>query len=133
MLPVQLVFTRTKSRRNFYTQVERQSFHTGCLCGEFSAQRAREIGLVQEVVPAGQQISRAMDARNAPLDVQVTKSGALRRFRSSPCRPIASRGTAVAEIAVSADGRFVDASSRGHDSIGCLPSTRQPAGWRRPA
>jgi hypothetical protein len=25
---VQLVFTSTKSRRNFYTQVERQSFHT---------------------------------------------------------------------------------------------------------
>jgi hypothetical protein len=27
MLPVQLVFTSMKSRRNFYTQVERQSFH----------------------------------------------------------------------------------------------------------
>jgi VCBS repeat-containing protein len=27
-LPVQLVFTSTKSRRKFYTQVERQSFHT---------------------------------------------------------------------------------------------------------
>jgi hypothetical protein len=28
MLSVQLVFTSTKSRRKFYTQVERQSFHT---------------------------------------------------------------------------------------------------------
>src|ERR1017187_10067286 len=28
VLPVQLVFTSTKSRRKFYTQVERQSFHT---------------------------------------------------------------------------------------------------------
>src|ERR1700676_5539121 len=27
-LPVQLVFTSPKSRRKFYTQVERQSFHT---------------------------------------------------------------------------------------------------------
>ena len=30
------------------------------LCDEFSAARAREIGLVQEVVPAGQQVERAM-------------------------------------------------------------------------
>ncbi|MBR0715948.1 crotonase/enoyl-CoA hydratase family protein [Bradyrhizobium liaoningense] len=51
------------------------------LCDEFSAQRAREIGLVQEVVPAGQQIDRAMAlaeiiARNAPLGIQVTKEAA---------------------------------------------------------
>ena len=31
------------------------------LCDEFTAARAREIGLVQEVVPAGQQIERAME------------------------------------------------------------------------
>ena len=51
------------------------------LCDEFSAQRAREIGLVQEVVPAGQQIERAIElaatiARNAPLGIQVTKEAA---------------------------------------------------------
>jgi enoyl-CoA hydratase/carnithine racemase len=51
------------------------------LCDEFSAQRAREIGLVQEVVPAGQQVPRAMElaaiiARNAPLGIQVTKEAA---------------------------------------------------------
>jgi len=33
------------------------------LCDEFNAQRAREIGLVQEVVPAGQQVARAMEDR----------------------------------------------------------------------
>ena len=41
---VQLVFTSTKSRRNFYTQVERQSFHTAlyedfrvkCYCNSMS-------------------------------------------------------------------------------------------------
>src|SRR5207247_1471911 len=51
------------------------------LCDEFSAARAREIGLVQEVVPAGKQIDRAMElaatiARNAPLGIQVTKEAA---------------------------------------------------------
>src|SRR5258707_1408679 len=53
------------------------------LCDEFTAARAREIGLVQEVVPAGQQVERAMAlaaiiARNAPLGVQVTKEAALK-------------------------------------------------------
>jgi enoyl-CoA hydratase len=48
------------------------------LCDEFSAAEAYRIGLVQEVVPAGQQVERAMQiARlinaNAPLGIQVTK------------------------------------------------------------
>jgi len=48
------------------------------LCDEFSAQEAYRIGLVQEVVPAGRHVERAMEiARiintNAPLGVQVTK------------------------------------------------------------
>jgi hypothetical protein len=34
-LTVQLVFTSAKSRTNFYTQVERQSFHTACIGGLF--------------------------------------------------------------------------------------------------
>jgi enoyl-CoA hydratase len=57
------------------------------LCDEFDAARADKIGLVQEVVPAGQQIERAMAvaaliARNAPLGIQVTKEGA-RKFIAS--------------------------------------------------
>lgn len=53
------------------------------LCDEFTAARAREIGLVQEVVPAGQQIERAMAlaatiARNAPLGIQVTKEASVK-------------------------------------------------------
>jgi enoyl-CoA hydratase/carnithine racemase len=53
------------------------------LCDEFTAARAREIGLVQEVVPAGQQIGRAMAlaaiiARNAPLGIQVTKEASVK-------------------------------------------------------
>ena len=48
------------------------------LCDEFSAEEALRIGLAQEVVPAGQQVERAMEiariiARNAPLGIQVTK------------------------------------------------------------
>lgn len=48
------------------------------LCDEFSAAEAHRIGFVQEVVPAGQHISRAMElaeiiTKNAPLGIQVTK------------------------------------------------------------
>ena len=51
------------------------------LCDEFSAERAYKIGLVQEIVPAGQQIERAMAvaaliARNAPIGIRVTKEAA---------------------------------------------------------
>ena len=52
------------------------------LCDEFNAERACKIGLVQEVVPAGTQVARAMEiagliAKNAPLGIQVTKEAAL--------------------------------------------------------
>jgi enoyl-CoA hydratase len=48
------------------------------LCDEFTAAEAHRIGLVQEVVPAGTQVERAMAladiiAKNAPLGIQVTK------------------------------------------------------------
>jgi enoyl-CoA hydratase/carnithine racemase len=48
------------------------------LCDEFNAAEAHRIGLVQEVVPAGTQVERAMQlartiAANAPLGIQVTK------------------------------------------------------------
>lgn len=51
------------------------------LCDEFNAERALKVGLVQEVVPAGQQVERAMElarliTQNAPLGVQVTKEAA---------------------------------------------------------
>ena len=53
------------------------------LCDEFSASRAHEIGLVQEVVAVGQQIDRAMAiataiTRNAPLGIQVTKEASVK-------------------------------------------------------
>ena len=51
------------------------------LADEFGAEEAYRIGLVQEVVPLGTQVDRAMElaeriAANAPLGVQVTKKAA---------------------------------------------------------
>lgn len=51
------------------------------LCDEFDAHEAKRIGLVQEVVPHGDQTERAMElaqtiAKNAPLGVQVMKKAA---------------------------------------------------------
>jgi enoyl-CoA hydratase/carnithine racemase len=48
------------------------------LCDEFDAAEAYRVGLVQEVVPSGTQIDRAIElariiTANAPLGVQVTK------------------------------------------------------------
>lgn len=48
------------------------------LCDEFDAAEAYRVGLVQEVVPHGTQIDRAMElaeivAKNAPLGIQLTK------------------------------------------------------------
>jgi enoyl-CoA hydratase/carnithine racemase len=53
------------------------------LCDEFTAAEAYRVGMVQEVVPAGQQVSRAMEladiiAKNAPLGIQVTKEAGLK-------------------------------------------------------
>jgi len=64
------------------------------LCDEFSAGRAREIGLVQEVVAVGQQIDRAMAiataiARNAPLGIQVTKEASVKYIEAGEQAAIA--------------------------------------------
>ncbi|MGY3036377.1 enoyl-CoA hydratase [Bradyrhizobium sp. USDA 4354] len=64
------------------------------LCDEFSAERAHAIGLVQEVVPPGEQVGRAMAlaaiiARNAPLGIQVTKEAAAKYVESGEAAAIA--------------------------------------------
>lgn len=51
------------------------------LCDEFGADEAYRVGFVQEVVPHGTQVERAMEvaqliAKNAPLGIQVTKAAA---------------------------------------------------------
>lgn len=65
------------------------------LCDEFSAAEAHRIGLVQEVVPAGQQAARAMEiARliggNAPLGIQVTKEAGYRYIEAGEQAAIAA-------------------------------------------
>jgi len=69
-----------------------------CSCAMNSRhQRAREIGLVQEVVPAGQQVERAMAlaaiiARNAPLGIQVTKEAAAKYVEHGEAAALAASG-----------------------------------------
>lgn len=69
------------------------------LCDEFGAQEAHRIGFVQEVVPVGTQIERAMElarlvAANAPLGIQVTKLAARRYIEAGE----AAATAAIAEI-----------------------------------
>lgn len=52
------------------------------LCDEFDAQRALHLGFVQEVVPYGEHINRAIElaktiCKNAPIGIQATKEAAL--------------------------------------------------------
>ncbi|MGY3603042.1 MULTISPECIES: crotonase/enoyl-CoA hydratase family protein [unclassified Bradyrhizobium] len=80
------------------------------LCDEFTAQRAREIGLVQEVVPAGQQIARAMElaaaiARNAPLGIQATKEAAVKYIEGGEAAAIAFIPSIRERVLNSADAR----------------------------
>lgn len=80
------------------------------LCDEFSAPRAREIGLVQEVVPAGQQVGRAMAlaeiiARNAPLGIQVTKEAAAKYIEGGEAAAIAYIPDIKGRVLNSADAR----------------------------
>lgn len=65
------------------------------LCDEFDAQRALQIGLVQEVVPAGQQVERAVEiarriSRNAPLGLRAMKEAALKYIQAVEAMAIAA-------------------------------------------
>lgn len=65
------------------------------LVDEFGAAEAHRIGLVQEVVPAGQQVQRAMElaeiiASNAPLGIQVTKATARKFWEAGEAAAIAA-------------------------------------------
>ncbi|HKC52746.1 MAG TPA: crotonase/enoyl-CoA hydratase family protein [Myxococcota bacterium] len=65
------------------------------LCDEFDAERAREIGLVQEVVPYGRHIERGMElahaiCKNAPLGLRAMKHAALRYIEANEAAAIAA-------------------------------------------
>ncbi len=64
------------------------------LCDEFDAERALQIGLVQEVVPAGQQVARASEiahriAGNAPIGIRAMKEAALKFIQAGEAMAIA--------------------------------------------
>ena len=80
------------------------------LCDEFSAERAQAIGLVQEVVPPGEQIERAMAlaaiiARNAPLGIQVTKEAAAKYVEGGEAAAIAYIPNIRGRVLGSADAK----------------------------
>ncbi len=80
------------------------------LCDEFTATRALEIGFVQEVVPVGEQVERAMAlaaiiARNAPLGIQVTKEAAAKYVEQGEAAAIAYIPTVRDRVLGSADAR----------------------------
>jgi enoyl-CoA hydratase/carnithine racemase len=65
------------------------------LCDEFDAKRALELGLVQEVVPNGTQLARALElaqriARNAPLGLRAMKEAALTYVAAQEAAAIAA-------------------------------------------
>lgn len=80
------------------------------LCDEFDAARARQIGLVQEVVPLGRQVERGLEmarliAANAPLGIQVTKEAALRYCAAAEAEACAMLPEIRARVLASADAK----------------------------
>jgi enoyl-CoA hydratase/carnithine racemase len=78
------------------------------LCDEFSAAEAYRIGLVQEVVPAGRQIERAIEiaraiAANAPLGVQVTKEAGRKFVEAGEQAAVSAVATIRERVMQSAD------------------------------
>jgi enoyl-CoA hydratase/carnithine racemase len=80
------------------------------LCDEFDAQRALEIGLVQEVVQFGNHIERGMEiahsiARNAPLGLRAMKQAALRYIEAGEAAAIAAIRGVKAQVMDSEDAK----------------------------
>lgn len=80
------------------------------LCDEFGAQRALEIGLVQEVVPAGKQIDRAVEiakliSKNAPLGIRAMKQAALKYIEAGERSAVAAIATVRDRVMDSEDAK----------------------------
>jgi enoyl-CoA hydratase len=80
------------------------------LCDEFDAERALRIGLVQEVVPAGQQVARATKiaqriAGNAPLGIRAMKEAALKFIQPGEAMAVAAIPAIHAAVMGSEDAR----------------------------
>ena len=84
---------------------------------EFDAEEALRIGLVQQVVPAGEQLGRALElaeriAQQAPLAVQATKASSLRYEREGVEACIAALTPVQSELLASEDAAEGVASFR---------------------
>lgn len=78
------------------------------LCDEFDAQRALQLGLVQEVVPFGKHVERGMElaqrvAKNAPLGLRAMKEAALRYIEAGEAAAIAAIPAVRERVMSSAD------------------------------
>lgn len=93
------------------------------LADEFDAERAYKIGLVQEIVPPGEETMRAMQlaeliAANAPIGVQATKAAA---------RTFIEQGEAAAIAAVPGIRTKVLESEDAKEGLECFVQRRQAA------
>jgi len=80
------------------------------LCDEFDAKRALELGLVQEVVPNGTQLARALElaqriARNAPLGLRAMKEAALTYVAAQEAAAIAAIPTISKRVMQTEDAK----------------------------
>lgn len=80
------------------------------LCDEFDAQRALQIGLVQEVVPAGRQVERAVEiarriAGNAPIGLRAMKEAALKFIQAGEAMAIAAIPTIYERVMETEDAK----------------------------
>jgi enoyl-CoA hydratase len=80
------------------------------LCDEFDARRALEIGLVQEVVPAGKQVDRALEiakqiSKNAPLGIRAMKEAALKYIESGERAAVAAIPSVRDRVMMSEDAK----------------------------
>jgi enoyl-CoA hydratase/carnithine racemase len=79
-------------------------------CDEFGAEEARRIGLVQEIVPRGAELTRALEiahqiAAMAPRAVQATKASSRRYLDHGFAATVAAFGADQAALAVTDDAR----------------------------
>lgn len=95
-----------------FRYIERAGWGNGMyhllLCDEFDAAQAYRVGLVQEVVPAGTQINRAMELaniikRNAPLGIQATKLAGRKYIEAGEASAVAAIASIREQVMGTAD------------------------------
>lgn len=77
-------------------------------CDQFTAQEAHRIGIVQEIVPTGKQLDRAIElaqqiAKMAPLAVYATKASSMTYIEKGEAAAIAELGTIQSRLANTED------------------------------